>query len=300
MHNVIVLMSTYNGEKYIKEQIDSIIRQEGCSVHIFARDDGSNDSTINILEMYSKQGSLTWYKGENLKSAGSFIDLFFSAPESEYYAFADQDDIWDRDKLRQAIGNLPLDRPAFYHSNARIVNSEGNDTGRLLHNKDPKINFYSLACAGGILGCTMVFNKALHDYIISKPKPKALRMHDYYIVMVCLGINGVGIYDEEAHIGYRQHGNNVLGIPVGLSAKFKNKISQFNTVLPYSIADQATEIIDHYGQQMPEKYYSQCKAVANYKKNFITTIRVAFSTSTHYSSIKNSAFIRMCLLLRRR
>ena len=94
---VLILLSTYNGERYIKEQIESLLKQENVKVSILVRDDGSTDGTINILNEYQKQGKLKWYTGENLKPAKSFMNLVENAPEYEYYAFCDQDDVWLKD-----------------------------------------------------------------------------------------------------------------------------------------------------------------------------------------------------------
>ena len=107
MKNVTVLMSTYNGETYLKEQIDSILAQEGIRVKLLVRDDGSKDSTQQILDDYSKRGLLEWYKGENLKSARSFMNLVDTVSlDADYYAFSDQDDFWEKDKLSRAIDML--------------------------------------------------------------------------------------------------------------------------------------------------------------------------------------------------
>lgn len=77
MKNVLVILSTYNGEKYLREQIESVLKQENVKISILVRDDGSTDNTCNILEEYEKKGLLRWYTGKNLKPAKSFIDLFF-------------------------------------------------------------------------------------------------------------------------------------------------------------------------------------------------------------------------------
>ena len=87
MEKVVVLMSTYNGEKYLEEQIKSIINQKDVQVDLFVRDDGSNDTTLEILSKYEKKNILKLYTGQNLKSAYSFMDLIMNAPNSEYYAF---------------------------------------------------------------------------------------------------------------------------------------------------------------------------------------------------------------------
>ena len=86
MDTVIVLLSTYNGERFLREQIDSILNQEGIDVNLIVRDDGSKDSTLDILEEYKKEGKLKYYTGENKRTAQSFMDLIYTAPEAEFYA----------------------------------------------------------------------------------------------------------------------------------------------------------------------------------------------------------------------
>ena len=92
MNNICVLMSTYNGGKFLREQINSILNQVNANITLLIRDDGSSDNTLGILKEYEEQNKLTFYSGKNMGPAMSFIDLLFSAPEAEYYAFADQDD----------------------------------------------------------------------------------------------------------------------------------------------------------------------------------------------------------------
>ena len=104
MQHVNVLLSTYNGKRYMRELIDSIIAQEGVSTDILARDDGSTDGdTQRILDDYQQRGLLTWYQGENLRPAHSFMQLLADAHEAPFYAFADEDDYWQPDKLATAV-----------------------------------------------------------------------------------------------------------------------------------------------------------------------------------------------------
>lgn len=106
MYNVCVLMSTYNGGKYLQEQIDSLIGQADVNLTVLVRDDGSSDSTTVILERYKQKGVLDWYPGENIGSARSFLDLVSRAPYCDYYALCDQDDYWFPEKLSVAISRL--------------------------------------------------------------------------------------------------------------------------------------------------------------------------------------------------
>ena len=101
---VSVLMSTYNGEKYLHEQINSILGQQGVEIHLLIRDDGSSDGTVEICKEYAKKyNQITFYQGENLGVGKSFLDLLKHAPDADYYSFADQDDVWLEDKIIRAV-----------------------------------------------------------------------------------------------------------------------------------------------------------------------------------------------------
>ena len=102
-----VLMSTYNGSKYLRQQLESILNQVcDCEIDIWVRDDGSSDDTLKILREYAAFGRLRWYTGENLKPARSFLDLVKHCPGYDYYAFSDQDDVWYPNKLRDGIDRI--------------------------------------------------------------------------------------------------------------------------------------------------------------------------------------------------
>ena len=124
----VVLMASYNGIPFISEQIDSILSQAEVDVRLFVRDDGSSDGTRDLLQRYADEGSLTLLTGENLGPALGFLTLLRNAPEADYYAFSDQDDIWDSDKLITAIKQLKKqENLALYHCNSRLVDSAGNE-----------------------------------------------------------------------------------------------------------------------------------------------------------------------------
>ena len=133
MEKVAVLMSTYNGEQFLREQLDSILDQENVDLNLYVRDDGSNDHTIDILSEYAdKHSNVHFYRGDkNLGACGSFLELLSKEYDADYFALADQDDIWDKDKISVAIEKLktlPADKPALYHSNLRIVDQDGTQS----------------------------------------------------------------------------------------------------------------------------------------------------------------------------
>lgn len=211
MKKVQVLMSTYNGEKYLKEQIESILNQENVEISLLIRDDGSTDKTLAMLEDITKENkNVHYYTSQNIGAARSFMDLVNQSNEADYYAFADQDDVWKPKKLISAIEKLEsdIDIPSLYISAVEVVDEELNTieikkvSGEHCFEGEMAKNFAT--------GCTMVFNKKLCD-IIKMYNPIYLIMHDSWITRVCYAIGGNVIIDQEPYIKYRQHANNVVG-----------------------------------------------------------------------------------------
>lgn len=220
MDKVLVLMSTYNGERYLAEQIDSILSQEKVTVTLLIRDDGSTDHTINIIKEYHNfyPDKIFIVCEKNIGFAMSFTKLLQIAHENffdyPYYAFSDQDDVWLPLKLISAICRLKNESdiiPITYCSNTKLVDSNliyikpgrKRKTVRLSKERAIVQNFAT--------GCTMVFNKcALEMYI--NHLPKKIKVHDFLMYQLCIFIGKV-IYDENSYILYRQHANNQIGMP---------------------------------------------------------------------------------------
>lgn len=221
MKRVLVLMATYNGEKYINEQIESLFAQEGVQVSLLVRDDGSTDNTTTILDNWSKKSDTRWYTGPHLNAKYGFFELLCKASETnyEYFAFCDQDDVWDRDKLAIALERLeqvPDNIPGLYYCGQRLVNEQLELLS--VHKLNPHRTVLTRFLIGDIAGCTAVFNKTLVQ-IVSQYRPAYMRMHDLWIMKVCAALGGEVIVDPQAHLAYRQHGNNVEGLQDTLRSK---------------------------------------------------------------------------------
>ncbi|MGX7030431.1 glycosyltransferase family 2 protein [Vagococcus zengguangii] len=209
MKKVLVMMSTYNGEKYIQEQINSILQQNKVDITLLIRDDGSKDETISIINEFQKEYvNVLFLQGENLGPANSFIKLLNDASDDfDYYAFSDQDDVWKSDKISRAISLLEKDIPSLYCSSVTIANDKLEP---LYTTKITEFSATELMLRNNVQGCTMVMNgsmkKKINEYI-----PKYLEMHDSWILRVATFINAKIVFDEYSGIYYRQHENNVIG-----------------------------------------------------------------------------------------
>lgn len=295
--NICVLMSTYNGEKYLEQQINSILNQKNVNVKLFVRDDGSTDNTIQILKKYQDDNKLLYYKGENLKPAKSFLDLMLKAPKSDYYAFADQDDVWFDDKLYSTYNMIKqYNIPCMAYSNVTITDSNLNKIKNLYKN-EPHNNFETIVCCSNIIGCTIVFNNKLEEIIKKYGKPEILNMHDAYLSKVCLSIGGKIEYNKESTMLYRQHENNVVGVKTNNIINFICKIITVFEKADVPIDLQAKEIYYRYSNIISQKEQEWLIEVMNYKKSLINRIKLAFSQREKYINKNMSLKIRLMILL---
>ena len=297
-----VLMSTYNGERFLCEQIDSILNQVcDCQVDLWVRDDGSKDGTCGILQTYAEKGKLHWYSGENLKPAKSFLDLLKHCVGYDYYAFADQDDVWYSDKLQKGIDRIRnLSVPAISFANAHLVDRELNSLGRNVHRKPLYVDFYSVTCNAGVMGASMVFNSMLAKLIQSVPMPKNLIMHDYYIGVVCALHDGVILYDHVPCMDYRQHGTNVMGCSSSKWDALKNRISLLTTKSPQTLDLMASSICENYPDAPNREKWVWLRGVSRYRGSFARAAKLAVDRRPKYNSWNMEITWRICILLRNR
>lgn len=297
-----VLLSSYNGEKFIKEQIDSILAQRGdFSLDLWVRDDGSSDSTTQILEEYAQAGKLRWYTGNNLKPAKSFMDLLLHCPGYDYYAFADQDDYWYPEKLQIGLDLLKdITGPAISFANARLVDGSLQPLGRNVYKNPPQKDFYSLVCGSNIIGCTMVLNSTLARMAQEKPMPEELFMHDYYLLNLCTLYDGTVVYDPMPHMDYRQHGGNVIGAKWTKMDALKDRFRRITTPAKVSIAVQSQSLDVLYPDAPNKEKQTFLKKVAGYRRSFFTALSLACSRKPHFNGKNMAITIRLSFLLRNR
>lgn len=229
MYKILVMMSTYNGEKYIDEQIVSILKQSNVCLKLLIRDDGSTDGTIKKIRYYKERhNNIELIVGDNIGAAESFMELirlanrYFS--DFDYYAFSDQDDVWLNKKLERAVSFINdhlSHKYILYSSNMNVV----NDKLELLYKtQNNKYSYHEYLLRNNVAGCTMVFNKNLCR-LIDRYYPKYIEMHDSWILRIILSIDdSYFILDDKSYILYRQHNNNVIGSNNSLHVKIKYKM----------------------------------------------------------------------------
>lgn len=223
---VAILLCTYQGQKYLAEQLDSFVVQSHANWVVCASDDGSKDGTLAILDAYQQRwppGSLSIQRGPAAGFAANFLSLTCEASiEADYYAYADQDDIWEADKLERAVrwlNSVPTNIPALYSARTRLVNENNVEIGLSpLFSKPPSFASALIQNIGG--GNTMVFNNAARALLCEAGKDLPVVTHDWWAYMAVSGCGGKVFYDSTPTLRYRQHDGNLIGMNANWAARF--------------------------------------------------------------------------------
>jgi len=218
-----VLLSTFQGEAYLREQVDSVLGQSYANFRVLARDDGSTDGTPRILERYAAENpgvfKLLRDARGNLGAAGSFAALLEQC-RAPYVMLCDQDDVWQPDKVAVALETMreleqrkPPRTPALVFTDL-CVTDEGLNTlhasfweWRGIRPEQATLN--RLLAENIAPGCTMMLNAALRERAL--PVYEGAVMHDYWLILVAALTGAVGAV-ERPTVLYRQHGANALGV----------------------------------------------------------------------------------------
>lgn len=305
MKQVQVMMSTYNGEKYLNEQIESLLEQDYKNIEILIRDDGSKDSTPQILQKWSTHPQIKIFLEENVGVVKSFFKLLtYSSAEAGYLAFSDQDDVWVKNKLSKAISMMAENEekgmmPLLYSSTSLCVDEALNPLEVTTKPKH-KITFENALVECITAGCTMVFNDAARALILRElPRDSIasiLRYHDWWILQVVTAFGEV-IFDDEPMICHRRHSNNVSGQEVGL-AKWSYRLKKFlapEKIVP--LGQQAEEFKRIYGDILPKDKLEVLDRLIKSLKTASGRLTYAISGPTFRQSKLDDIIFRMMILM---
>lgn len=259
--NIQILLSTYNGEKYLEEQLDSLLAQENVSIQILIRDDGSKDNTVFILHKYASEypSKISVTTGSNLGVKQSFYELLsMASSEYDYYAFCDQDDVWLSNKLSNAIYKLQEIRnePGMYCSSTQMVNEQLEPIKVWPTQPSKKLSLYNSLIENTCVGCTIVLNPEAMKLIKQNP-PEIIDnmiMHDWWMYLAISALGKV-VFDTNPGILYRQHQNNVLGgASESFLMKWINRAKRFwKGKNHYILSIQAQEFLKVFYEQLNEQ-----------------------------------------------
>ena len=260
MEQVDILLATYNGEKYLREQLDSIINQTYKNIRILINDDCSTDKTKEILKEYEQKDNRidVKYNEKNVGSIKNFENLL-KRVENKYFMLSDQDDYWMEDKVEKSLKKIKEENVDMVFTDLEPVDENLQTItpsmvrfmgfNKIIH----KYNDYRLVFMRNcVTGCTIISKKELIKKCLPIPDKKPM-VHDWWMVLMITQSGKISFLDEPT-IKYRQHGNNQLGI-YGMKTYIKNfdeyrekyinlKLSQFKIYVEYEKSFEKKELIE--------------------------------------------------------
>lgn len=215
---VAILLSTFDGRRFLSEQLDSIAAQTWPNWVVWASDDGSRDGTLELLAQYRAAwgaSRLVVHDGPREGFAANFLSLTGDPRiRSDYYAFCDQDDVWEPGKLRRALAFLrcvPEGLPGLYCSRTRLVDESNRSIGLSpLFARPPSFRNALVQSIGG--GNTMVYNQPARELLRRACAGADVVTHDWWAYQVVSGCGGRVHYDAWPSVRYRQHARNLVGM----------------------------------------------------------------------------------------
>lgn len=306
MKKILVLMATYNGEKYVAQQIDSILAQKDVATDIIISDDCSSDGTVEILKQYHEiYGDRVKYSinEKNKNFTYNFLDMIFSCPDDyEYYSLSDQDDVWLEDKLISAVNAIGERTNPFLYMSALNVTDENLNIITYMNYKNennPSFDKFKMADGNLCTGCTAVFNRALL-YKIREHYPENLHFHDYWIFLIANLVKGCESYfDDNSHILYRQHGNNMVGLEYDNNSQNKTSAAKIKGLFARKpiVGNILNVFYSCYAEDMPNEYRKHIKPLARYMRNPI--YKTIILTDKKYTNVHKNAYNVLRVLLNR-
>lgn len=228
-----VLLSSYNGQEYIREQIESIMKQTGVKrVDLLIRDDGSTDETRVIIDDLTRKypNRIKCIYGSNIGYNGSFFELINNAGEYDYYAFSDQDDVWLSNKLFNACKRLEYENqniPLLYGSQSYLVGDDLIPYG-MTRSKVREFTIYNTLVQNICPGHTQVFNNALLERLKIGVDVSKIYVYDSWITNIAM-LYGKICFDNHAYTYYRQHYDNSFGSGTGKVGQLISSIKHAQT-----------------------------------------------------------------------
>ncbi|HGI4822608.1 TPA: glycosyltransferase family 2 protein [Streptococcus agalactiae] len=279
-----ILMATYNGEKFLAQQIESIQKQTFKEWNLLIRDDGSSDKTCDIIRNFTAKDSRIRFINENEHHNLGVIKSFFTLVNYEvadFYFFSDQDDVWLPEKLSvslEAAKHKASDVPLLVYTDLKVVNQELNilqDSMIRAQSHHANTTLLPELTENTVTGGTMMINHALAEKWFT---PNDILMHDWFLALLAASLGEIIYLDLPTQL-YRQHDNNVLGART-MDKRFKilregpKSIFTRYWKLIHDSQKQASLIVDKYGDIMTANVLELIKCFIKIDKQpFMTRLR---------------------------
>ncbi len=295
-----VLLSTFNGERFLPDLLDSLRLQSHDDWKLSVRDDGSSDRTLEILESCRPSfPGMRLSEGENIGVVGSFFTLLREADsKSAYFAFCDQDDVWKPEKLADAVRRFEEADPGVPALCCTRVEFVDEALRPLGFSRSPRKTGFGNALVENVsAGCTFVLNASAREWILSSLPERAL-MHDWWCYLVVSGF-GTVLCDDTPQVRYRQHGKNTVGGTSNRLLQIARRTRRFlsNADRAYRVTDQAREFSLRFADRLEPGNRAVLDAFLRSRENFLSRFRYGLSRMGVWrQSPMDTLILRMLIL----
>ncbi len=305
-----ILLSTYNGQRFLDDQLKSIISQTIKDRGLLIRDDGSTDQTCDILKCFQQKYSwIHFYHGSNIGVQKSYLDLIRESDrQADYTVFSDQDDIWLPTKIERALQCLkqleedsPKGIPLLYCSNTTPVDEELRVLHMEIQRVVKKTSFGNALIQNVCTGCTAVANRVLMDLLRDHlpGESEKLIMHDWWIYLTASCFGKV-YYDREAYILYRQHGENTSKMKISrnelLLYRFR-RLQKPGGAIYRQVEAFKKNFSDELKRQEYCKEYKLLKNLLQSERSFLGRLRVMWDRNYFRQKWSDDLIFRMIVLI---
>lgn len=297
--NIQILLSTYNGEKYLREQLDSFVNLENFDqIKVLIRDDGSTDNTIEILGEYIQKYGFEVLKGKNVGVNKSIFELFANCDLScDYFALSDQDDVWLKNKFTIALNRLSRvdnKKPALFASCSEIVDENLKPLGSSIV-PSKGVSFYNAMIQNVAPGHTQVLNRALVLALIEKGIEN-VHVIDGWIYLVAAGIGKV-VFENQFTVLHRQHNNNSVGYELNFFKSTFNRLKRAFKNQPSNITLQIKSFEKLYNDKLSYKFENELILFLESQNSFLNRIRYVLNCKVYRQTLYESFIFKILYIL---
>ena len=261
-----ILLSTYNGEKYLREQLDSFAEQTVFqNISVLIRDDGSTDGTVTILQEYEKKYGFCVEYGFNIGTTRSYLWLLEHSDDScDFFAFSDQDDVWLPEKIEKEAAEMQrMDstRPRLVSTHSEIVNKNLSHQGSSIPIKKG-VSFFNAMVQNVCPGHTQLLDRKLRDAVRKTAEPSAVLVVDWWVYLIASGLGTVEALPEVTVL-HRQHGNNTIGYATSPVFQFVTRLRRLHGKTAAAMTRQLKAFYRCYGCQIADDYRAELESFLN-------------------------------------
>lgn len=294
-----ILLSTYNGEKYLREQLDSFIAQTYYSnIKVLIRDDGSTDGTQEILQKYSEKYGFEVMYGENVGINASYeILLQVSDSTCHYFAFSDQDDVWLPEKIELSVRHLDQVsemKPALFFSLSYIVN-EYLEIISKSHVPKRGISFYNAMVQNICPGHTQVFNLKMRNLLLEGNCTHA-HVLDWWVYLVASGLGQI-CFEPQCTVLHRQHSKNAVGYEMNMIRKMYTRWKRLHSHEASAISRQLVYFLEDYAKRVPNMYKNEVEAFLQSQDSWQKRLSYIIHCQIFRQTYVDNVLVRLLYLL---